>query len=201
VVNVRNRSARAGLPPLADDAQKPEIEAQDVAQACRGDQRAFERLYRAHAGWVFGLCLRLTNQRETAQDCTQEAFVAAWRALPRFEQRSQFSSWLYRIAVNTVLARRRRAGGGLHLVSADTHAPELERVAAPGEAAGPIDLERAIARLPQGARDVLVLVGLYGYSHDEASAQLGIAAGTSKAQLHRARALLAAQLGLNAESA
>jgi len=199
VGNVMNRSARAGLPPLADDAHKPEIDAEDVAQACRGDQRAFERLYRAHAGWVFGLCLRLTNQRETAQDCTQEAFVAAWRALPRFEQRSQFSSWLYRIAVNTVLARRRRAGG-LQLVSAETHAPELERVAGPGDAAGPIDLERAIARLPQGARDVLVLVGLYGYSHDEAAAQLGIAAGTSKAQLHRARSLLAAQLGLSAET-
>jgi RNA polymerase sigma-70 factor (ECF subfamily) len=184
---------------LCDDAPQPEIAAQDVAQACRGDQRAFERLYRAHAGWVFGLCLRLTNQRETAQDCTQETFVAAWRALPRFEQRSQFSSWLYRIAVNTALARRRR--GGLQLVSAETHAAELERVAGTADAAGPIDLEQAIAGLPQGARDVLVLVGLYGYSHDEASAQLGIAAGTSKAQLHRARALLTARLGLNPESA
>src|ERR1700729_236585 len=193
-----NRSARAGLPPLADDAHKPAIDAEDVAQACRGDQRAFERLYRAHAGWVFGLCLRLTNQRETAQDCTQETFVAAWRALPRFEQRSQFASWLYRIAVNTALARRRR--GGLQLVSAESHGAELERVAGEADAAGPIDLEQAIGRLPQGARDVLVLVGLYGYSHDEAAAQLGIAAGTSKAQLHRARALLATQLGMSAES-
>jgi RNA polymerase sigma-70 factor (ECF subfamily) len=184
---------------LCDEAPQPEIAAQDVAQACRGDQRAFERLYRAHAGWVFGLCLRLTNQRETAQDCTQETFVAAWRALPRFEQRSQFSSWLYRIAVNTALARRRR--GGPQLVSAETHAAELERVAGAADAAGPIDLEQAIAGLPQGARDVLVLVGLYGYSHDEASAQLGIAAGTSKAQLHRARALLTVRLGLNPETA
>jgi RNA polymerase sigma-70 factor, ECF subfamily len=191
-------SARTGLPPLSDDAQKQEIEGQDVAQACRGDQRAFERLYRAHAGRVFGVCLRLTNQRETAQDCTQETFVAAWRALPRFEQRSQFASWLYRIAVNTALARRRR--GGLQLVSAESHGVELERVAGDTDAAGPIDLEQAIGRLPQGARDVLVLVGLYGYSHDEAASQLGIAAGTSKAQLHRARALLATQLGLNAES-
>jgi RNA polymerase sigma-70 factor, ECF subfamily len=191
-------SARTGLPPLSDDAQKQEIEAQDVAQACRGDQRAFERLYRTHAGRVFGVCLRLTNQRETAQDCTQETFVAAWRALPRFEQRSQFASWLYRIAVNTALGRRRR--GGLQLVSAEGHGAELERVAGDTDAAGPIDLEQAIGRLPQGARDVLVLVGLYGYSHDEAAAQLGIAAGTSKAQLHRARALLATQLGLNAES-
>jgi RNA polymerase sigma-70 factor (ECF subfamily) len=197
VLNGLSRSARAGLAPLSDEAQKSEIDTRNVALACRGDQRAFERLYRAHAGWVFGLCLRLTNQRETAQDCTQEAFVAAWRALPRFEQRSQFSSWLYRIAVNTVLARRR--GGGLQLVSAEGHAAELHSIAGPADAAGPIDLEQAIARLPQGARDVLVLVGLYGYSHDEAAAQLGIAAGTSKAQLHRARALLTSQLGLNPE--
>src|ERR1700722_3315756 len=192
------RSARTGLPPLSDDVQKQEIEARDVAQACGGDQRAFERLYRAHAGRVFAVCLRLTNQRETAQDFTQETFVAAWRALPRFEQRSQFTSWLYRIAVNTALARRRR--GGLQLVSAESHGAELERVAGEADAAGPIDLEQAIGRLPQGARDVLVLVGLYGYSHDEAAAQLDIAAGTSKAQLHRARSLLAAQLGLSAES-
>jgi len=192
------RSARAGLPPLCDGARQPAIDTDDVAQACRGDARAFERLYRAHAGWVFGLCLRLTNQRETAQDCTQETFVAAWRALPRFEQRSEFSSWLYRIAVNMVLARRRR--GGLQLVSSEAHAAELERVAGGGDAAGPIDLEQAIAGLPQGARDVLVLAGLYGYSHEETAAQLGIAVGTSKAQLHRARALLAAQLGLSAQN-
>ena len=199
MVNGTNRAPRAGLLPLCDGVQQPEIEARVLAQACGGDHRAFERLYRAHAGWVFGLCLRLTNQRQTAQDCTQEAFVAAWRALSRFEQRSQFSSWLYRIAVNTVLAHRRRAGG-LLLVSAEVHADELQGVAGQADAAGPIDLEQAIARLPQGARDVLVLVGLYGYSHDEASAALGIAAGTSKAQLHRARALLAVQLGLTTES-
>jgi DNA-directed RNA polymerase specialized sigma24 family protein len=119
----------------------------------------------------------------------------SWRL---FEQRSQFASCLYRIAVNTALARRRR--GGLQLVSAESHGAELERVAGDTDAAGPIDLEQAIGRLPQGARDVLVLVGLYGYSHDEAASQLGIAAGTSKAQLHRARSLLAAQLGMSAES-
>jgi RNA polymerase sigma-70 factor (ECF subfamily) len=178
-------------PSPSDEDQ--EAEDRVVAEACKGDQRAFERLYRAHAGWVFGLCLRLTGDSGHAQDCTQEAFVAAWRALPTFERRSRFSSWLHRIAVNGVLSHRRRARGR-QLFSAEEHVEELEALAAVEDTPGGIDLERAIARLPQGARDVLVLVGVYGYSHDEAAGMLGIAAGTSKAQLHRARSLLSSQL-------
>jgi RNA polymerase sigma-70 factor, ECF subfamily len=187
----------ADLVPLPDAAQRSE--AQAVAGACRGDQRAFERLYRAHAGWVFGLCLRLTSDSGHAQDCTQETFVAAWRALRKFERRSRFSSWLHRIAVNVVLAHRKRAVAQ-KAVSAEEHAEELNALAVPSETGGGIDLERAITGLPQGARDVLVLVGIYGYSHDEAAEMLGVAAGTSKAQLHRARALLSSQLGIGSES-
>src|ERR1700704_6013114 len=78
-----------------------------IAAAAGGDLAAFERLYRQFSPRVFGLCLRLTGQREAAEDCTQESFVAAWRALGDFEQRSRFSTWLHRIAVHTVLARRR----------------------------------------------------------------------------------------------
>ena len=187
----------ADLLPLPDAAQR--LEAKAIAEASRGDQRAFERLYRAHAGWVFGLCLRLTGDNGHAQDCTQEAFVAAWRALPKFERRSRFSSWLHRIAVNVVLAHRQRAAGQ-KAVSAEDHAEELDALASPPESGGSIDLERAITGLPPGARDVLVLVGIYGYSHDEAADMLGVAAGTSKAQLHRARALLSSQLGLGSEA-
>ena len=187
----------AELLPLPDRAQR--AEAQNIAEASRGDQRAFERLYRAHAGWVFGLCLRLTSDSGHAQDCTQEAFVAAWRALPKFEQRSRFSSWLHRIAVNAVLAHRNRSAGQPS-ISAEEHLDELHGLAGPADAAGCIDLEGAITRLPHGARDVLVLVGIYGYSHDEAAEMLGIASGTSKAQLHRARVLLSSQLGLRSVS-
>ena len=78
-----------------------------IAAAARGDLGAFERLYRHFSPRVYGLCLRLTGQREAAEDCTQESFVAAWRALGGFEQRSRFTTWLHRIAVHTVLARRR----------------------------------------------------------------------------------------------
>lgn len=182
---------------LPDATQR--AEAQAIAEACKGDQRAFERLYRAHAGWVFGLCQRLTSDSAHAQDCTQEAFLAAWRALRKFEGRSQFSSWLHRIAINVVLSHRARAAGP-QSVSAEECAEELQALVGPADAAGSVDLERAVARLPQGARDVLVLVGIYGYSHDEAGEMLGIAAGTSKAQLHRARALLSSHLGLGTES-
>src|SRR5271167_1698997 len=87
-----------------DGAAEP-LEA--IAAAAEGDIAAFEHLYRQFSPRVFGLCLRLTGQREAAEDCTQESFVSAWRALASFEKRSRFSTWLHRIAVHTVLARRR----------------------------------------------------------------------------------------------
>ena len=160
----------------------------------------FEDLYRAHLGQVYGLCLRLTGQPALAEDCTQECFIAAWRALPRFEGRSQLSTWLHRIAVNTVLAHRRRRPG-----DAMREADQLDELAAQvpdgEEASGTVDVEAALERLPQGARDVVVLVGVYGHSHEEAAQMLGIATGTSKAQLHRGRRLLAQQLGIAMEAA
>jgi RNA polymerase sigma-70 factor, ECF subfamily len=171
-------------------------DARAVEAAARGDRRAFERLYRRHAGRVHALCLRLAGHRETAEDCVQEAFVSAWRALPTFQSRSRFSTWLHRIAVNTVLARHRGLAARLESLAGDD-AEFLDRRSV--EDLPAIDLEAAIAALPDGARHVLVLVGLYGFSHEEASSELGIAVGTSKAQLHRARQLLAARLGLAVE--
>ena len=177
----------------AADAMDAAVEPVElIAAAAGGDLAAFEQLYRQFSPRVYGLCLRLTGQREAAEDCTQESFVAAWRALTGFEQRSRFSTWLHRIAVHTVLARRRGLRVAYEVAEPATGLPE---VADPGSEA-PLDLERAIAALPDGARHVLVLVGLYGFSHAEAARTLGIAEGTCKAQLHRARGLLAAALGL-----
>lgn len=164
-----------------------------IAAAVGGDERAFEHLYRQFAPRVYGLCLRMTGQREAAEDCTQDSFVAAWRALAGFEQRSRFSTWLHRIAVHSVLARRR----GLRIeYEVAEPAAGLPETPDPGSAGPPLDLERAIAKLPDGARHVLVLVGIYGFSHSEAAHALGVAEGTCKAQLHRARGLLSASLGL-----
>ena len=160
----------------------------------------FEAIYRAHVDQVYGLCLRMTGQSALAEDCTQECFIAAWRALPTFAGRSRMSTWLHRIAVNTVLTlRRRRPGDALREAGVLDEA--VLQVDGGAEASGTLDVEAALARLPQGARDVLVLVGIYGHSHEESAAMLGIAAGTSKAQLHRARRLMAQQLGIAMEAA
>jgi RNA polymerase sigma-70 factor (ECF subfamily) len=136
----------------------------------------------------------MTANREKAEDCTQEAFIQAWRALPRFESRSGFGTWLHRIAVNAVRAqgRRRREELGVDAAIEDTleSVPDMA-TGSPGEID---DIEAAIATLPPGARQVLVLAGVYGYSHEEAAGMLGIAVGTCKAQLHRARQLLGTRL-------
>ena len=170
-----------------------------VESAQKGSRQAFEALYRRHVGNVYGLCLRMTAHRATAEDCTQEAFIQAWRSLPAFEGRSAFGTWLHRIAVNAVLAQSRRRGEQLGIDGS----AEDEAVALPdpsiGSDAAQLDIEAAIAGLPPGARQVLVLVGLYGHSHEEAAAMLGIAPGTCKSQLHRARRMLGGLLGTEEE--
>ena len=175
-----------------------EWEAGLVQRARGGDVRAFERLYRDHIGNVYGLCLRMTHDPAAAEDCAQEAFFNAWRALGRFETRSSFGTWLHRIAVNAVLNRRRKAAAQAELPPLAAEAgeepdnvPEEWTLDTPVEV---VEIEAAVGTLPDGARDALVLCGIYGYSHGEASQMLGIAEGTCKAQLHRARALLRARL-------
>ena len=167
-----------------------------VESAKRGSRAAFETLYRNHVGKVYGLCLRMTAHRATAEDCTQEAFIQAWRSLPAFESRSAFGTWLHRIAVNAVLAQGRRRSERLGTLGS----AEEEAVAIPDPAivdAGTVlDLEAGLRRLPAGARQALVLVGLYGYSHEEAAELLGVAVGTCKSQVHRARQLLGERLAV-----
>lgn len=168
-----------------------------IARAASGDQRAFEQLYRGHVDRVYGLCLRMTSNIATAEDCTQQAFIQAWEALPRFERRSAFGTWLHRIAVNVVL-NQRRSGRNEELPPAIRHGDaELVSFDTPVEVA---EIEAAINALPEGARDVLILTGIYGYPHVEAASMLGVAEGTCKAQLHRARQLLRERLGIGAVS-
>ncbi|MGN6452376.1 MAG: RNA polymerase sigma factor [Steroidobacteraceae bacterium] len=162
-----------------------------VQRARSGDQRAFERLYREHVGRVYGLCLRMTRDAQLAEDCTQETFINAWRALAKFETRSSLSTWLHRIAVNVSLAKRRKSGPVEPLPEEEEGSAVEWTLETPVEVQ---ELESAIGALPEGARDALVLHGLYGYSHGEAAQMLGIAEGTCKAQLHRARRLLRERL-------
>jgi RNA polymerase sigma-70 factor (ECF subfamily) len=164
-----------------------------VQRARAGDARAFERVYREHAGRVYGLCLRMTRDAQLAEDCVQETFINAWRALPKFEVRSSLSTWLHRIAVNVSLAKRRRSAPIEPLPEDDAGTSGEWLLETPVEVQ---EIETAIGALPDGARDALVLHALYGYSHGEAAQMLGIAEGTCKAQLHRARKLLRERLGV-----
>jgi RNA polymerase sigma-70 factor (ECF subfamily) len=185
---------------LSEPEHKPETgEAEWIARAREGDMAAFERLYRSHVGRVHGLCLRMTGHPDTAEDMTQETFVSAWRSLASFEGRSGFGTWLHRIAVNAVLARSRspQGRGEFSLTNDEGEEREFE-MPDDMDTATPIDLERAIATLPPGARDVMVLYGVYGYSHEEAADMLGVAVGTCKAQLHRARRLLRERMNMEA---
>lgn len=163
-----------------------------IEQAQRSNARAFEALYRLHIDKVYGICLRMTGNVSEAEDCAQEAFIQAWNKLEKFRGDSAFSTWLHRIAVNSVLGRMRKSKREQDRIMAVTEsAPPTVTTADTGDMR---DLSEAVDRLPQGARHVFVLHAVYGYSHDETGEMLGIAAGTSKAQLHRAKRLLAQQL-------
>lgn len=165
-----------------------------VDQARAGDTAAFEALYRANVDRVYGLCLRMTGNAAEAEDCAQDAFIQAWQKLDRFRGDSAFGTWLHRVAVNVVLGRMRKDRREQDRIRAVADVvPQTEQQ---GNDAGLDDIEQAINGLPSGARHVFVLNAVYGYSHGETSEMLGIAEGTSKAQLHRARRLLAQQMGI-----
>lgn len=162
-----------------------------VRRARAGDERAFEALYRATVGRVYAVCHRLVGDRARAEDLTQEVFVRAWQHLGSFRGESAFASWLHRIAVNVVLSAERAEARSRAHVAVD--APDrLDAYGVGGDpGAGPdLDLEEAIAALPAAARTVFVLHDVEGYGHDEIARFMGIAAGTSKAHLFRARRLL-----------
>lgn len=180
---------------------EPENDHAVVARAQRGDVRAFEQLYRDNAGRVFALCLRMTADRQKARELTQDVFVRAWERLSAFRGDSALASWLHRIAVNVVLmdarSERRRIARVSLAEDAMPPAREGEEVREPPQGtaraidvAQAIDLERAIAALPPGARRVFVLHDVEGYRHEEIAKMTGLAEGTLRAQLHRARHLL-----------
>ena len=163
-----------------------------VRRAQAADSRAFEMLYQRYIGRVYGLCLRMTANPSEAEDCAQDAFIQAWSKLAKFRGDSSFGTWIHTVAVNTVLGRMRKARREQDRLRAVADiAPQRESI---GDSGGLRDLEHAVSELPSGARHVFVLHAIYGYSHEETGEMLGIAAGTSKAQLHRAKRLLAQQL-------
>jgi len=183
-------------------AREPAGEDALVDRARRGDVDAFERLYHLHAGRVYALCLRLAGEPVEARELVQDTFVHAWEALPRFRGESSLTTWLHRIAVNVLLERRRgdrRRTARVSLVEDEDdveRAPSAGAFVAPTDVATAIDLERAIAALPPGVRRAFVLHEVEGYTHEEVAGMTGLATGTLRAQLHRARQLLIRALSL-----
>jgi len=169
------------------------VEAEDVALAARGDPAAFERLYRAHVARVRGLSRWLMGT-EDVDDAVQEIFIRVWEKLDTFAGQAAFGTWLHRVAVNHLLRRRQRRGQHLERY---VHA-EAAMAAAPAPASRPdlrVAIERAVERLPDGAREVFVLHDMEGYKHEEIGTLLGVDPGTSRSQLHRARMMLRKHLG------
>jgi RNA polymerase sigma factor (sigma-70 family) len=169
----------------------PDLDREDVRQAAAGDATAFERVYRRHAARIHTLCRRMLSPDE-ADDATQEVFIRAWEKLHLFRGDSAFGTWLFRLAVNLLLARRQRDAK-----YRDRFTGEADDTLRPGRRDRPdlrLDFEAALGTLPPGAREVFLLHDVEGYTHEEIGALLDVTAGTSKSQLHRARMSLRAYL-------
>jgi len=164
-----------------------------IAASRAGNLAAFEQLYRRHQSRVYALCWRLCgNDAHWAEDVLQETFVQAWRKLSDFRGEAALTTWLHRLAVNNVLAERRLGSARLRMVSDSLPSEDMLAAADDTHADQDLeeDLEAAIASLPPRARLVLVMHELHGYSHIEIARMSGMAEGTSRAQLNRARKLM-----------
>jgi len=191
-------TAMAGPP--AEDADGALFDSTLVRAARDGDMRAFEALYRRHVGRVHGVIARLVGGHGArAEDLAQEAFVRAWQALPAYRFESAFGTWLYRLAVNTALMELRARRSRPQMDGDEDAFDNIGGVDSAGHVTAlSIDLERVVATLPPRARAVLVLHDVEGWKHEEIAIELGMAVGSSKAQLHRARGLLRTRLEAHA---
>lgn len=161
----------------------------DAALAAAGDPEAFERLYRTHVSRIHSMARRMADPHQ-ADEITQDVFVRAWEKLETFRGDASFGTWLHRLAINFILSRRVRQGRERHRFLADGELAIGQASTRPRTVGLRLDLESAMERLPEGARQVFVLHDVEGYRHREIAEMLDIAPGTSKAQLHRARMLL-----------
>lgn len=165
-----------------------DLDREDVALATSGDHAAFERLYRRHVPRITSLATWLLDAGE-ADDAVQDVFIRVWQKLHTFAGQASFGTWLHRVAVNLMLRRRQSLGIARTRHLADDSA--LGNLSAPPERPDlRVAIERAVEKLPNGAREVFVLHDMEGYKHDEIAELLAVDPGTSRSQLHRARLLL-----------
>ena len=168
----------------------------DLVDRCRaGDVEAFETVYRQHAARIYSLACRMAGSPEDGEDLLQEIFLQAYRKLGSYKGDAAFGTWLYRLALNHCLdyvrSRQAKMNRLTETLDADTSFRPLARRETP---IARVDLERALERLPDGCREAFVLHEVEGFDHKEVAAMLGIAEGTSKSQVFKARAKLRALL-------
>jgi RNA polymerase sigma-70 factor (ECF subfamily) len=171
-----------------------------LVERCRmGDLGAFEELYSAHAGKLFSVACRLLGNPADAEDVLQEIFLSAHRKLDGFRGESALGTWLYRLATNHCLdylrSRAARTNDVTDALDEETGLYEPRRPGLAEQAVAKMDLERALAQLPDGCRAAFVLHDVQGLEHREVATALGIAEGTSKSQVHKARLKLRTILG------
>jgi len=176
----------------------PPSETELITRAQRGEEKAFEALYDAHKRRVYHLCLRMIRNTDGAEELTQEAFMQAFRKIHTFRGESAFSTWLHRLSVNIVLMRWRKKTISETPLEDSARGEEFDKqrkeIGVPDlTLMGSIDrvhLERAVAQLAPGYRQIFVLHDVQGYEHNEIAAMLGCSIGNSKSQLHKARTRL-----------
>ncbi len=161
-----------------------------VREAQRGDAQAYEAVYRACVGRVYSLCLRMVGSAPEAEELTQDVFVRAWQRLETYRGDSRFTTWLHRLAVNVVLQHRRTQGRRWARETLTDDPAKFGHAAGRATPATRIDLERAIETLPPKAQEVLILRDVEGYKYREVAELTGVAVGTVKAQVHRARRMV-----------
>ncbi len=176
--------------------KSPDKEFELVRQAASGNSYAFKELYNGNVSRVYAVCLRISSNRDTAEELTQEVFIKAWEKLHTFQFESKFSSWLHSIAVNQFLMMKRSEKRFSERINELT---EIMKKDNPGTKIkqsfdSRIDIETALEKLPQQARMTFVLHDIEGYKHHEISNMMDIEIGTSKAHLHRARKMLREEL-------
>lgn len=169
-----------------------EDESQLILRSKNGDSTAFEKLYRDNVGRVYALCLRMCGQKDLAEDLSQEAFIRAWQKLNSFRGDSAFSSWLFRLTSNVVVGHMRKQKKW-HIVSLDEQEYDQTPAVSKLPEHNRHDIERSLSVLSDTSRVVLIMYEYLGYQHNEISDITGMAIGTSKTHLHRARATLKAR--------
>jgi len=185
----------ANLISASSETNRPLSECSLVQRAQSGDEQAFAALFQTHKKRVYSVCLLMTKDIAEAEDLTQEAFLQVFRSISSFRGDSAFSTWLYRVAVNTVLMKLRRRKSP-PIVSLDepvsSESPSLRRDVGKADLhlSGAIDritLRRVMQELPEGCRQIFALHEVQGYQHHEIAKMLDCSIGNSKSQLHKAK--------------